>query len=99
MSRPRHSLEYAAQLEARARDIRAQANRQARADATRVNVLLGALVLADARAHPSDAAAVLRRLGGLSSLRDKDLGFLLERLPPALADALHEGRATRGATQ
>jgi hypothetical protein len=80
------TLERAAQLEARARDIRAQASRRARAADTRAKVLLGALALAYAETAPN-GPRLLEALARLPALKARDADFLAETLPEPLAAA------------
>lgn len=95
MARRTLTPEYAAQLEARARDARAKLKAQARKDSARARILLGALVLQYADAQPDNAARLLQAFGLVSPLRAPDLAFLSGRLPAPLADALRKGNAAR----
>lgn len=78
------SLQYAAQLEARARDIRNRTTRQRRANDTRSKVLLGALALSYAHGL-ENGHRLIEAFARLPSLRAKDARFLAENLPPELA--------------
>lgn len=83
MPRP-SSLDYAAQLEARARDIRNASARRARAADTRSKVLLGALALSFASSGPA-GVRLLDAFARLPALKARDRAFLAANLPPALA--------------
>lgn len=94
MPRPK-TLEYAAQLEARARDIRNGEARRRRAAETRVKVLLGALALSFANSG-ENGPRLLDALARLPALKSKDAAFLAANLPPALA-APFQSQAQGGA--
>ena len=83
MPRPK-TLEYAAQLEARARDIRNGEARRRRAADTRVKVLLGALALSFANSG-ENGPRLFDALARLPALKSKDAAYLAEHLPPHLA--------------
>ena len=83
MPRPK-SLEYAAQLEARARDIRNTEARRRRAADTRVKVLMGALALSYASTLQG-GPRLLEALAKLPALSKRDARYLADNLPPALA--------------
>jgi hypothetical protein len=80
------SLEYAAQLEARARDIRAAQKHKSRAADTRAKVLLGALALSYASSGPG-GVRLLEAFARLPALKPRDAAFLASSLPPSLASA------------
>lgn len=84
MPRPSDTLEYEAQLEARARDIRARASKQRRADETRAKVLLGALALSYAESLDG-GPRLLEAFARLPALKPRDAHHLAAVLPPALA--------------
>lgn len=77
------TLEYAAQLEARARDIRNAATRRRRADETRTKVLIGALALSYA-ASVDGGPRLFEALARLPGLKARDANFLRDNLPAAL---------------
>lgn len=83
MPRPK-SLEYAAQLEARARDIRNTETRRRRTADTRVKVLMGALALSYASTL-NGGPRLLEALAQLPALSKRDARYLADHLPPALA--------------
>ena len=83
MPRPK-SLEYAAQLEARARDIRIADTRRRRAADTRVKVLLGALALSYADTLEA-GPRLLEAFARLPALKPRDSRFLADNLPETLA--------------
>lgn len=89
MPRPR-TLEYAAQLEARARDIRNAETKRRRATDTRVKVLLGALALSYASAG-ENGPRLLEAFARLPALKSKDAAYLAAHLPPNLAAAFEQG--------
>ena len=78
------TLEYARQLEARARDIRASEKRKARATDTRAKVLLGALALSFASGGPA-GLRVLEAFARLPSLSERDRVWLASHLPEPYA--------------
>lgn len=83
MPRPK-TLEYAAQLEARARDIRNAEIRRLRVIDTRVKVLLGALSLSFAGSG-DQGLRLLEAFARLPALKVKDSAYLAAHLPPHLA--------------
>lgn len=86
----RNSLEHAAQLEARARDIRATAARAARSHDTRSKVLLGALVLLYAQTVPG-GVRFLEALAALPVLKERDAEHLAAHLPAELSAPFKKG--------
>lgn len=78
------SEEYAAQLEARARDIRTAAKRRTRANDTRIKVVLGALAVSYASGGPA-GVRLLEAFARLPALKPRDAAFLASNLPPTLA--------------
>lgn len=83
MPRP-FTLEYARQLEARARDIRSAQKRKARATDTRAKVILGALALSFASGGPA-GLRVLEAFARLPSLSARDRVWLAQNLPEPYA--------------
>lgn len=78
------TLEYARQLEARARDIRAAEKRKARANDTRAKVILGALALSYASSGPA-GARLFEAFARLPALSARDRVWLASHLPEPYA--------------